>query len=112
MAIEVAKTFTRPNNSKGWFSDTQAGKTAAESVATHMANTYLDNGQMKRKVEYLSENQIRVTARWVNQSVKDAYESDAALADIKAKRIAHCEANLITIATGSATEVNSVSFGS
>ena len=34
MAIEVAKTYTRPNNSKGWFSDTQAGKTAAESVAT------------------------------------------------------------------------------
>ena len=46
MAIEVAKTFTRPNNSKGWFSDTQQGKAAAEAVATHMANTYLDNGQM------------------------------------------------------------------
>ena len=66
---------------------------------------------MKRKVEYLSENQIRVTQRWVNQTVKDAYDNDAALADIKAKRIAHCEANLITIAIGSATEVNSVSFG-
>ena len=47
----------------------------------------------------------------VNQTVKDAYDNDAALADIKAKRIAHCEANLITIAIGSATEVNSVSFG-
>ena len=111
MAIEQAKTFTRPNNSKGWFSDTQQGKAAAESVATHMANTYLDNGQMKRKVEYLSENQIRVTQRWVNQTVKDAYDNDAALADIKAKRIAYCEANQITVATGSETEVNSVSFG-
>ena len=112
MAIEQAKTYTRPNNSKGWFSDTQQGKAAVESIVTHMANTYLDNGQMKRKVEYLSENQVRVTQRWVNQSVKDAFDSDSALADIKAKRIAHCEANLITIATGSATEVNSVSFGS
>ena len=112
MAIEQAKTYTRPNNSKGWFSDTQQGKAAVEAIVTHMANTYLDNGQMKRKVEYLSENQIRVTQRWVNQSVKDAFDSDSALADIKAKRIAHCEANLITIATGSATEVNSVSFGS
>jgi hypothetical protein len=111
MAIELAKTYTRPNNSKGWFSDTQQGKAAAESVATHVANTYMDNGQMKRKVEYLSENVVRVTQRWVNQSVKDAYESDAALADIKAKRIAYCEANQITVATGSATEVNSVSFG-
>ena len=111
MAIELAKTYTRPNNSKGWFSDTQQGKAAAESVATHVANTYMDNGQMKRKVEYLSENVVKVTQRWVNQSVKDAYESDAALADIKAKRIAYCEANQITVATGSATEVNSVSFG-
>ena len=112
MAIEQAKTYTRPNNSKGWFSDTQQGKAAVESIVTHMANTYLDNGQMKRKVEYLSENQVRITQRWVNKSVKDAYDSDSTLADIKAKRIAHCEANLITIATGSATEVNSVSFGS
>ena len=111
MAIEQAKTYTRPNNSKGWFSDTQQGKAAAESVASHMANTYLDNGQMKRKVEYLSENQVRVTQRWVNKTVKDAYDSDSTLADIKAKRIAYCEANQITIATGSETEVNSVSFG-
>tara|TARA_B100000073_G_C23540177_1_gene495749 strand:+ start:193 stop:531 length:339 start_codon:yes stop_codon:yes gene_type:complete len=111
MAIEQAKTYTRPNNSKGWFSDTQQGKAAVESIVTHMANTYLDNGQMKRKVEYLSENQVRVTQRWVNKSVKDAYDSDSTLADIKAKRIAYCEANQITIATGSETEVNSVSFG-
>ena len=111
MAIEQAKTYTRPNNSKGWFSDTQQGKAAVESIVTHMANTYLDNGQMKRKVEYLSENQVRVTQRWVNKSVKDAYDSDSTLADIKAKRIAYCEANQITIAVGSETEVNSVSFG-
>jgi len=111
MAIEQAKTYTRPNNSKGWFSDTQQGKAAVESIVTHMANTYLDNGQMKRKVEYLSENQVRITQRWVNKSVKDAYDSDSTLADIKAKRIAYCEANQITIATGSETEVNSVSFG-
>ena len=111
MAIEQAKTYTRPNNSKGWFSDTQQGKAAVESIVTHMANTYLDNGQMKRKVEYLSENQVRVTQRWVNKTVKDAYDSDSTLADIKAKRIAYCEANQITIATGSETEVNSVSFG-
>tara|TARA_Y100000593_G_C4238352_1_gene300788 strand:- start:541 stop:879 length:339 start_codon:yes stop_codon:yes gene_type:complete len=111
MAIELVKTYTRPNNSKGWFSDTEQGKEAVAAVVTHMANTYLDNGQMKRKVEYLSENVCRVTQRWVNQSVKDAYFSDAALADVKAKRIAYCEANQITIATGSATEVNSVSFG-
>lgn len=111
MAIEQVRTFTRPNNTKGWFSDTQAGKTASASVATHMANTYLDNGQMKRKVEYLSENQIRVTQRWVSKSVKDQFDNDAALADIRAKRTAHCDANQIKIAIGSETTVDNVSFG-
>ena len=109
MAIEQVYTYTRPNNSKGWFMDTNAGKAAIAKIMGNMA-TYIDNGQMKKKLEYVSENQVKVTQRFVSKSVKDQFDNDAAFADVRAKRQAHCDANQITVAIGSETTVDSINF--